>query len=625
MSARSRTASSSWSAPGTCRTSASRPGRTAGIARSARTSASSSRSSTRTSTSGWRPSAGSSAAIRPPRWRARPTRRSRSSSAPNGPTATSTPTSRWSRRAASTGTSPGATSCTASATSSRPPSPGSARSATTGCSASRPAPPTRSSASSDPTGRLGDRRSPGDRDGARRAVPGDRASDGTSSWRRASSRRAARACSGSGRFGRAYWQDHARVRDAPTVAGHAVRQLYLDCGAVDVATEIGDRQLLDAVDATLARHGRDPDVPDRGPRQPPPRRGVRRPVRAAARPRLRRDVRLDRQRHARLAAASSRRATPIAPTSSSGRSTTACCPGVSFDGTRFFYVNTLQRRTDRVAGDAGDGGRAPWFACACCPPNVMRLLSSWPQYLATADERRGPAPPVRDRRAPLRRSAVTTVRLATETGYPWDGGVRVTVLEAPADALDPVAAGARLVSNGQHPGSGRRRRAARRPASAGSTTGVSGGAATRVTLMLDMPVRVTSPDPRVDASRGCVALERGPLVYCIETADLPDGLALEEVELDAWRQRRSRSLDPDVGPRRRRPCRSRVAARRRTRRGRGRPVPGLGQSDGRGDAGLDPAGVVVGRSSMTTVTRATAHDRPVEGQTVIGRPGGRPD
>ena len=46
---------------------------------------------------------------------------------------------------------------------------------------------------------------------------------------------------GSDRFGAAYWQDHATVRDAPTVAGHAVRQLYLDCGAVDVATELGDR------------------------------------------------------------------------------------------------------------------------------------------------------------------------------------------------------------------------------------------------------------------------------------------------------------------------------------------------------------------------------------------------
>ena len=61
-------------------------------------------------------------------------------------------------------------------------------------------------------------------------------------------------------------------------------------------------------------------------------------------------------------------------------------PGLSLDGTDFFYVNALQRRTERVAEDERSGTRKPWFACACCPPNVMRFLSSWQQYLATTDE-----------------------------------------------------------------------------------------------------------------------------------------------------------------------------------------------------------------------------------------------
>ena len=43
--------------------------------------------------------------------------------------------------------------------------------------------------------------------------------------------------------------------------------------------------------------------------------------------------------------------------------------------------------------------------------------------------------------------------------------------------------------------------------------------------------RVTRPDPRVDAVRGCVALERGPLVYAIESADLPPGVELEDVAI----------------------------------------------------------------------------------------------
>ena len=61
-------------------------------------------------------------------------------------------------------------------------------------------------------------------------------------------------------------------------------------------------------------------------------------------------------------------------------------PGSRSAGRAFFYTNALQRRT---AGSrrptAGHVERVPWMPCACCPPNVMRLLSSWPQYLATTD------------------------------------------------------------------------------------------------------------------------------------------------------------------------------------------------------------------------------------------------
>ena len=114
----------------------------------------------------------------------------------------------------------------------------------------------------DRVARRGTRRgAPSDRAGARRSTvtprsrwpssscTGRRASGATSRPRPRSSTGAGTGCSGSDRFGAAYWQDHATVRDAPTVAGHAVRQLYLDCGAVDVATELGDDG--------AARRGRD--------------------------------------------------------------------------------------------------------------------------------------------------------------------------------------------------------------------------------------------------------------------------------------------------------------------------------------------------------------------------------
>jgi DUF1680 family protein len=202
-------------------------------------------------------------------------------------------------------------------------------------------------------------------------------------------------------------------------------------------------------------------------------------------------------------------------------------PGVSLDGTGFFYDNPLQRRTVRAAAAPGHGERSSWFPCACCPPNLMRTLASWDQYLATTDQEGIQLQQYANAEiaADLPEGPV---RLSVETDYPWDGRVRVEVLDAPSAPWSlslrvPAWSGASWVTDGEQD---------RAPARAG-TYWSSGDRAWRagdvVVLDLDMTPRITIPDPRIDAVRGCVALERGPLVYCIETADLPPGVTLEEV------------------------------------------------------------------------------------------------
>ncbi len=334
---------------------------------------------------------------------------------------------------------------------------------------------------------------------------------------------------GAGRHGTTYWQDHAPLRDAPTVAGHAVRQLYLDCGAVDVATELGDGRLLDAVmrrwrDMTAtrmyltgglgSRHG---DESFGDPYELPPDRAYAETCASIAGVML--------AWRLLLATGDPDCADVIERTMYNG-----LLSGVSLDGSSFFYDNPLQRRTERAAAGAGQGERSPWFVCACCPPNVMRFLSSWQQYIATTDD--GGLQlhqfTTGEILAPV---AGGTARVATETAYPWDGTVSVTILESPqrpwtlslrvpgwcrsATLRTPAGEGVQLPSGTRHASETR----SWRPGDS-------------VVLALDMPIRVTEPDPRVDAVRGCVALERGPLVYCVETVDLPAGVHLEELELE---------------------------------------------------------------------------------------------
>jgi uncharacterized protein len=334
---------------------------------------------------------------------------------------------------------------------------------------------------------------------------------------------------GDGRFGRAYWQDHAAVRDAPTVAGHAVRQLYLDCGAVDVATELGDEALLNAVHVRwrdmIARHSyltgglgsRHSDESFGDPYELPPDRAYAETCAAIASVML--------AWRLLLATGDPACADIIERTIYNG-----VLAGVSLDGTRFFYENPLQRRTDRAPAEPGDGERSGWFPCACCPPNLMRLIGSWPQYLATSDA--GGVQIHQYATGEVR--AETTdgvIRLRTETGYPWGGRTTVTVLESPAD---PWTLSLRIPGWCQtacvRDRDGEERLAAGGlPWSSGARTWRAGEV---LVLDTEMPARVTVPHPRIDAVRGCVAIERGPLVYCLESADLPAGVELEDVVLD---------------------------------------------------------------------------------------------
>jgi DUF1680 family protein len=337
---------------------------------------------------------------------------------------------------------------------------------------------------------------------------------------------------GNGRFGPEYWQDHAPVRTAPTVAGHAVRQLYLDCGLVDVAVELGDDNLLAAAERrwwdlmrtrtylTGAMGSRHRDEAFGDPYELPPDRAYAETCAAIASIML--------AWRLLLATGNPRYADAIERAIYN-----AVLPAISRSGTAFFYVNPLQRRTHRAAEAPGHGERAPWYPCACCPPNLMRLLSSWGQYLTTADD--GGVQIHQYASADIDTDvAGDPVRLSVRTDYPWQGRVTVHIEQSPErpwtlvlrvpgwcrsakltlpGSADPLAVG---------PGTAEQTR----QWSAGDT----------VVLDLDLPVRVTRPEPRVDAVRGCVAIERGPLVYCVETADLPPGVELEDIRFDGRRE-----------------------------------------------------------------------------------------
>jgi len=185
--------------------------------------------------------------------------------------------------------------------------------------------------------------------------------------------------------------------------------------------------------------------------------------------------------------------------------------GVSLDGEHYFYVNPL--------ASTGAHHRQEWFGCACCPPNLARLIASLGAY-AYSEGAEGWVHLYEPGRAELEIDG-RTVALAQRTGYPWDGGVEIEV--APGGE-------ATFALNLRLPGW------CEGAAAAVNGAAVDVAAATRrgylhlerqwqdgdtVSLELPMPVQRVRAHPAVRMANGKVALQRGPVVYCVEECDNP--------------------------------------------------------------------------------------------------------
>jgi DUF1680 family protein len=207
-----------------------------------------------------------------------------------------------------------------------------------------------------------------------------------------------------------------------------------------------------------------------------------------------------------------------------------CLSGVSLDGRRFFYANPLAVYPEAARGAAGHvaGARQEWFGCACCPPNIARLIASVGEYFYSESGSTAWVHLYAQGDSTLH-VAGQTVGLKVATKYPWDGAVslRLTPERAARFTLALRIPGwcskYTLTVNGKaihtKPVKGYVRIA--RQWQAGDT----------VKLVLDMPVMQVEANPRVRMNCGKVALQRGPMVYCLEQKD--NGVELREVTLPA--------------------------------------------------------------------------------------------
>lgn len=208
---------------------------------------------------------------------------------------------------------------------------------------------------------------------------------------------------------------------------------------------------------------------------------------------------------------------------------------MSCDGKHFFYVNPLEVYPKASVNNPDKRHIKPvrqkWFGCACCPPNIARLLTSLGQYIYSVNGDTVYTHLFLGGEAEIDIES-GVFRISQENRYPWDGKVTFSIVSSPKK---PITLALRIPNwcrkwsvfiNGKREekitiekGYAFLRRAWK--------------AGDKIELNLDMSIEVIYSNPKVRANSGKIAIQRGPLVYCLEEADNGDNLLALSIDTNS--------------------------------------------------------------------------------------------
>lgn len=312
-----------------------------------------------------------------------------------------------------------------------------------------------------------------------------------------------------GTFDTSYCQDHLPVREQSEVVGHAVRAMYMYSGMADVAVHTGDEGLIGACmrlwDNVCTKRmyitgGIGPSRHNEGFTKDYDLPNLTAYAETCAAIGLifwnHRLLHLDGE---------SRFADVVERALYNG-----ALSGVSLQGDRFFYVNPLASN--------GDHHRQEWFGVSCCPPNIARLIASLGGYIYSEGPEDAYIHLYIGSRATLNVGG-RAVKLRQTGSYPWDGDISVSV-----ELDEPTAFGLNL----RIPGWCRSFEISINGENVTELVQIDKGyvrlertwkTGDTVDLRLEMPVERVMAHPAVSENVGHVALQRGPIVFCLEGVD----------------------------------------------------------------------------------------------------------
>lgn len=207
--------------------------------------------------------------------------------------------------------------------------------------------------------------------------------------------------------------------------------------------------------------------------------------------------------------------------------------GISIDGKHYYYANPLRKihgSRDYTQMNTESPDRLPYLECFCCPPNLVRTIAQLPGWAYGLSDNGLSVNLYGGSELKTHLLDGSAIDLSQATDYPWDGAVRLTLKSCKADSFEirlripDWAKGSSLKVNDV---------AVDVDVRAGHFARIERTWSANDVIQLVMPMEITLVEghPRIEEVRNQVAIKRGPVVYCIETPDLPEGTDITDVYL----------------------------------------------------------------------------------------------
>ena len=211
--------------------------------------------------------------------------------------------------------------------------------------------------------------------------------------------------------------------------------------------------------------------------------------------------------------------------------------GIGIEGKDYYYSNPLRKIDGALDYDKMNvefPERQPYLYCFCCPPNLVRTVAKSPAWAYSKSENGIAVNLYGGNKLETTLLDGSAIKLSQKSNYPWDGAVDITIEESKSEAFEFLlripgwAKGTSIKVNGETIDN----------VEPGSFAKIERKWSTGDVISLDMPMvtKFIEGHPRIEEVRNQVAVKRGPVVYTLETADLPEGTNITDAYISSAKE-----------------------------------------------------------------------------------------